>query len=134
MAAPGKQLGRVSSPAVTGGAGTIFEQHVDAYWLALLLVRGNAPILPNCAVVEVQFQTERLGYNKADFRVVGESGFGAQRKLLGQVKLNFTVSARDADCRKGINDFWKDFKDGNPCSPPVERFALVTLRGTKVLL
>jgi hypothetical protein len=28
--------GRVSSPASTGGAGTTFEQHVGAYWLAQL--------------------------------------------------------------------------------------------------
>ena len=37
--------GRVSSPTSTGGAGTFFEQHVDAYWLAQLLVRGIPPIL-----------------------------------------------------------------------------------------
>jgi hypothetical protein len=49
--------GRVSSPASTGGAGTFFEQHVDAYWLAQLLVRGIPPILRDCAVVEVHLQT-----------------------------------------------------------------------------
>jgi len=35
---------RVSSSAATGGAGTTFEQHVGAYWLAQLLVRGLPPI------------------------------------------------------------------------------------------
>ena len=30
----------VSSPAATGGAGTFFEEHVGAYWLAQLLVGG----------------------------------------------------------------------------------------------
>lgn len=35
---------RISSPSSTGGAGTFFEQHVGAYWLAQLLVRGIPPI------------------------------------------------------------------------------------------
>ena len=65
---------RVSSPASTGAAGTIFEQHVDAYWLAQLLVRGIPPILHDCAVVEVHFQTEHLDWNTDDFLVVGENG------------------------------------------------------------
>ena len=34
---------RVSSPAATGGAGTVFEHHVGAYWLAQLLVSGKPP-------------------------------------------------------------------------------------------
>jgi hypothetical protein len=41
MGATTTSVGSVSSPAATGGAGTFFEQHVDAYWLALLLVRGS---------------------------------------------------------------------------------------------
>ena len=49
----------VSSPAATGGAGTVFEHHVDAYWLALLLVSGIPPILIDNIVSEVSFQTKR---------------------------------------------------------------------------
>ena len=52
---------RVSSPASTGGGGTTFEQHVGAYWLAQLLVGAIPPIAINTTVVEVGFQTERLG-------------------------------------------------------------------------
>ena len=77
---------KVSSPVATGGAGTFFEQHVDAYWLAQLLVRAIPPILHDCTVVEVHFQTERLGWNTDDFLVVGENGSGSRRKLAGQVK------------------------------------------------
>ena len=40
---------RVSSPASTGGAGTVFEHHVGAYWLAQLLVSGIPPILIDTA-------------------------------------------------------------------------------------
>ena len=125
---------KVSSSASTGGAGPFFEQHVGAYWLSLLLVRGIPPIIHDCAVVEVQFQTERLGWSTDDFLVVGENGSGKRRKLVGQVKRSFTVSASDEECVKTIRDFWQDFKRSQQFSAATDRFALVTLRGTNTLL
>ena len=125
---------RVSSPAATGGAGTFFEQHVDAYWLALLLVRGIPPILHDCTVDEVWLQTEHLGWHTDDFLIVGKNGLGQCRELAGQVKRNFTVSATDDECKKAVQDFWKDFKNPKQFSQTSDRFALVTLQGTKTLL
>jgi len=127
-------VGRVSSPASTGGAGTFFEQHVDAYWLAQLLVRGIPPILHDCAVVEVHLQTEHLDWHTDDFLIVGQNGSGDRRKLAGQVKRTFTVSATDDKCKKAVQDFWKDFGNPRQFSKAVDRFALVTLRGTNTLL
>jgi hypothetical protein len=126
--------GRVSSPVSTGGAGTFFEQHVDAYWLAQLLVRGIPPILHDCAVVEVHLQTEHLGWHTDDFLIVGQNGSGDRRKLAGQVKWTFTVSATDDECKKAVQDLWKDFRNPQQFSPAADRFALVTLRGTNTLL
>jgi hypothetical protein len=126
--------GRVSSPASTGAAGTFFEQHVNAYWLAQLLVRGIPPILHDCVVVEVHLQTEHLGWHTDDFLIVGQNGSGDHRKLAGQVKRTFTVSATDDECKKAVQDFWKDFKNPGQFSPAADRFALVTLRGTNTLL
>lgn len=98
----------VSSPASTGGAGTFFEQHVVAYWLAQLLVRGIPPILRDCMIEEVKLQTSDIGWKTDDFLIIGESGSGSQRKLAGQVKLTFTVSAIDEDCRKTVQAFWQE--------------------------
>ncbi len=126
--------GRGSSPVATGGAGTFFEQHVAAYWLALLLVRGIPPILHDCTVVEVHLQTERLGWHTDDFLIVGENGSGDHRKLAGQVKRAFTISATDDQFKKAAQDFWKDFNNRQQFSPATDRFALVTLRGTNTLL
>lgn len=123
---------RVSSPASTGGAGTTFEQHVGAYWLAQLLVGGIPPILTKATITEVSFQTERLGWKTDDFLIVCVAGTVTQ-KLAGQVKRTFTVSATDDECVKAIGDFWKDFK-GDHFSKENDRFALVTLRGTNTLL
>ncbi len=103
---------RVSSPASAGGAGTFFEQHVGAYWLAQLLARGIPPIMYDCAVVEVHLQTEHLGWHTDDLLIIGQTGSGNQRKLAGQVKRTFSVSATDEECKKAIQDFWKDFKSG----------------------
>ena len=64
----------VSSPAATGGAGTVFEQHVNAYWLAHLLVGAIPPILRDSTVFEVYLQTEHLGWNTDDFLVVCVTG------------------------------------------------------------
>ena len=124
----------VSSSASTGGAGTFFEQHVGAYWLAQLLVRGIPPILHDCIVMEVSLQTSHIGWKTDDFLIIGESGSGGQRKLAGQVKRTFTVSAMDEDCSKTVQAFWQDFRNADLFSSSSDRLALVTLRGTNVLL
>src|SRR5207244_2286792 len=123
---------RVPSPAATGGAGTTFEQHAGAYWLAQLLVGAIPPILIDATVAEVSFQTERLGWQTDDFLVVCTSG-GAPRRLAGQVKRSFTVSGSDKECVLAVTDFWKDF-NGAHFSKEHDRLALVTLRGTNTLL
>ena len=123
---------RVSSPASTGGAGTTFEQHVGAYWLAQLLVGAIPPIAIDTTVAEVSFQTKRLGWHTDDFLVVCTSG-GMSRNLPGQVKLGFTVSASNQECVQTVTDFWKDF-NASHFSKDHDRFALVTLRGTNTLL
>ena len=126
---------RTSSPASTGGAGPFFEQHVAAYWLAQLLVRGIPPILTETIVSEVRFQTEHLGWHTDDFLIVCErSDRETSRKLAGQVKRNFTVSAADDDCKSTIRDFWNDYKNADPFSRAEDRLLLVTLRGTNTLL
>jgi hypothetical protein len=123
----------VSSPASTSGAGTFFEQHVGAYWLAQLVVRGIPPILIDTTISEVGFQTERLGWQTDDFLVACERNGALGGKLAGQVKRNFTVSAADDECTKAIGDFWKDF-NADRFSSADDRLVLVTLRGTNTLL
>ncbi len=123
---------RVSSPASTGGAGTTFEQHVGAYWLAQLLVGAIPPIAIDTTVAEVSFQTKRLGWHTDDFLVVCTSG-GMSRNLPGQVKLSFTVSASNQECVQTVTDFWNDF-NASHFSKDHDRLALVTLRGTNTLL
>lgn len=134
MDAPNQTQTRISSPIATGGEGVFFEQHVAAYWLAQLLVRSIPPILTDTGVTEVHFQTENLGFNTDDVLVVCTHAGATTARLVGQVKRSITISAADDECKKAIGDFWKDFKKANPFNPQHDRFVLVTLRGTNVLL
>jgi hypothetical protein len=122
-----------SSPVATGGAGTFFEQHVAAYWLAQLLVRGIPPILVHTVVAEVHFQTEHLGWQTDDFLILCERADKGVCKLAGQVKLGFTVSAADEDCARAVADFWLDFTNPDRFTPSNDHLVLVTARGTNMI-
>jgi hypothetical protein len=122
-----------TSPVSTGGGGTLFEQHADALFLALLLVRAPLPILKDCQVEEVHLQAEHLGWKTDDVLVVASRPDGVVRRLAMQVKRQFTISAKDATCKKAFGDFWTDFRSSE-FDPAKDRLALVTLLGTIVLL
>lgn len=124
----------IPSPAATGGAGTAFEQHLGAFWLTQLLVGAIPPVLLDCSVKAVSFQTRRLGWRTDDFLIEGKNGAGVTRKLVVQAKRSFSVSASDADCAKTFRDFWYDFADPGRFDPDRDRFVLATMRGTDSLL
>ena len=125
---------KTTSPISTGGSGTIFEQHVDAFFLALMLVRGTPPILKDCRLEEVHLQADHLGWSTDDLVAIGTRGSGERRHLAAQVKLHFIIGAGNADCRKTITDFWSDFKHNPSFEPDRDRLVLVTRHGTDTLL
>ena len=126
----------VSSPAATGGAGTFFEQHVDASFAALLLVQGIPPVLTDCRVTEIHLQTEHLGlgWNTDDLLIVGHTGSSTQRRLVCQIKRTFRISAGDEECRNTFRDFWADFSGHTLFTRGTDQFAIITCRGTNRLL
>jgi hypothetical protein len=125
---------KTSSPSSTGGSGTFFEQHVDALFLALMLVRGIPPILKDCQIEEVHLQAEHLDWSTEDLLIIGRTGSDVRRRLAAQVRRSFTISATDDDCRKAFTRFWNDFNCRENFNPDRDRLALVTLRGTDTLL
>lgn len=122
-----------TSSVATGGGGTFFEQHVDALFLALLLVRAPLPILKDCQAEEVHFQAKHLLWNTDDVLLVAVRPDGVRCRLAAQVKRRFTISEKDETCKKAFGDFWADFK-GSEFDQATDRLALATLRGTNVLL
>ena len=124
----------VSSPVATGGAGTTFEQHVGAMFLALLLIRGIPAVFKDCQVDEVSFQTEGLGGQTDDLLIVCSSPGHGRRRLAIQVKRTLHVQASSTDCQDTFRDFWSDFNDSDKFVPDSDALLLVTLRGTNTLL
>ena len=102
--------GTVPSPRATGGAGATFEQHVGAWFLALLLLRGVPVIFRRCLVTEVSFQTRHLGWQTDDILVTCDVGEQERCQLPVQVKLKLTISASNDECVQTFRGFWRDFK------------------------
>jgi len=118
----------------TGGGGTVFEQHVNAAFLSILLVRGIPPIIHDCALQEVHFQTKHLGWQTDDTLLVGVRADGGLRKMAIQIKRSFTLSANNEDCQKAFRDFWRDFHHSELFDRTRDSLVLVIQRGTDVLL
>ena len=124
----------VSSPVATGGAGTTFEQHVGAMFLALLLVRGIPVVFKDCQVDEVSFQTQGLGWQTDDLLIACSSPEYSRRRLAIQVKRTLRVQASSTDCQETFRGFWSDFNHPDKFVPDSDALLLVTLRGTNTLL
>ena len=118
-----------ASPQSTGGAGTVFEQHVGAMFLALLLIRGIPPIFQDCQVKEVIFQTRRLGWETDDLLVTCSSR-NTTRKMAMQIKRRFTVGKSRG--KETILGFWNDF-NSDMFNPDRDALILVTLNSTENL-
>ncbi|WP_428306710.1 NACHT domain-containing protein [Lacipirellula sp.] len=123
-----------ASPAATGQAGGVFEQHVDALFLSLLLVQGLPPIIKDSVVEEVRLQTAYAGWATDDVLVLVRNGGGEICHLALQVKRTITVSASDTDCVETVSGFWKDFNDSARFNKERDRLAIVVQHGSKTLM
>ena len=124
---------RIPTPRETGGAGPRYEHHVGAYFLAQLLIGGVPPILTDCRVAEVQFQTRRLGWQTDDLLVLCSSSEAGQRKMAIQAKRNFALRVSDSECVKTFLDFWHDFNSSEIFEPGNDALVLATLPSSEKL-
>ena len=126
--------GTVPSPRATGGAGATFEQHVGAWFLALLLLRGVPVIFRRCLVTEVSFQTRHLGWQTDDILVTCDVGEQERCQLPVQVKLKLTISASNDECVQTFRGFWRDFKAAERFNSCLDALVLVVQRGTDAIM
>ncbi|HJW93458.1 MAG TPA: ATP-binding protein [Thermoanaerobaculia bacterium] len=126
--------GRIASPASSGGEGTYFEQHTNAYWLALLLVDAIPPMALDGTISKVSFQTEHLGWSTDDVLVTSRTSTSDIRQLACQVKKSLTIGADDAEFSGTIIDAWKDFSNATVFRENIDALALITQLGTNVVL
>src|SRR5690625_1506926 len=102
----------LSSPFSTGAGGANFEAHVQSSFVALMLTRGYAPILPNWPIVEVKLQAKIDGYETDDIvEYVEKPGTKERRKLLCQVKHRIKITASDSIFVEVMKVDWEDFND-----------------------
>jgi len=125
---------RIASPASSGGQGTYFEEHTNAYWLALLLVDAISPIALDGTIAKVSFQTEHLGWSTDDVLVTSRTRTGDVRRLVCQVKKSLTIGAENAEFSATIIDAWKDFSSARGFRENIDAIAIVTQLGTNVVL
>lgn len=103
---------QLSNPFSTGGGGHLFEAHVQASFVALMLTGSHAPCLPCWPIVEIQLQGKRDGFDTNDLVVVVEnSNNNEKRKLLGQVKHSIAITQGSTRFGEVMQAAWNDFNN-----------------------
>ena len=98
---------QISNPFSTGGGGNNFERHVQAFFLLMICIKGNDPIL-NFQIKRIDFQAKHLGFNTDDLMVTVANN-DIDYKILCQIKHDISVSAGNPEFQKVILAMWKDF-------------------------
>lgn len=119
----GENLSKLSNAFSTGGGGNTFERHVQALFLLALVVDGFSPIL-EAPVVEVTFQSKRLGVDTDDLLIIAER-YGRQSKLFCQIKHDVAITKKNRVFQEVINAAWSDFQK-ETFDRAVDRIALMT--------
>lgn len=118
---------QISNPFSTGGGGVIFETHVQALYVVLMLAGGSIPCFPDCAIKKIKLQGRYAGYDTDDLIIyVERQGDGEEKKLLGQVKRSITITQRDVVFHEVIQAAWSDFNNPKIFTREKDSIALIT--------
>ncbi len=118
---------QLSKPFITGGGGVIFETHVQASYVVLMLAGGSIPCLPDCAIKMIKLQGKYAGYDTDDLIVFTERlGDGQQQSLLGQIKHSIKITERNDDFGEVIQRAWTDFNNPRIFTRGKDCIALIT--------
>ena len=120
----GKQL---SNPFSTGGSGGIFEAHVQASFVALMLTGGFAPCLPGWPISKIKLQGKFDGYDTDDLIVfVEKTGSDQKRKMLAQIKHSISITEKNKVFGEVIQAAWNDFNNADVFTRKNDVIALIT--------
>ncbi len=121
-----KNMSKTASPFATGSGGITFETHVQAAFMATMLVNGRYPCLPCGRVDSIRLQARQAGYETDDLLLILIAPTNQQHKLLAQIKHTIVISENDAEFEKTIKSFWVDFTNGDLFNPEHDILMLVT--------
>ena len=118
---------QLSSPFSTGGGGVLFESHVQATFVTLMLTGGYAPCFPCWPIVEVKLQGKIDGFETDDMIVFVENPENKEkRKLLGQIKHSISLTKGDKQFGEVLRDAWSDINNPNVFTKGKDVIALIT--------
>ncbi|WP_447969321.1 hypothetical protein [Nitrospira sp. M1] len=122
-----KSKKQLSNPFSTGGGGPLFEAHVQASFVALLLAGGFAPCLPCWPISKIKLQGKFAGYDTDDLIVfVKNASSDQERKILGQIKHSLSVTENNKIFGEVIQAAWNDFNNASLFSRGKDVIALIT--------
>ena len=105
----------------------LFESHVQASFVTLMLTNGYAPALPNRTIRKVLLQGKVEGFELDDFVVfVGEEGSKDDRKLVCQVKHSLSFTSGDTIFEEVISAAWADFNNHSIFNKDSDQMAIIT--------
>ncbi|GAB4022648.1 hypothetical protein GCM10028808_70760 [Spirosoma migulaei] len=96
-----------------------------------MLVRGKMPGLPTGEIIEVAFQTTRIGFRTDDILIKVRSHQG-EHQLLAQIKHNLTISVKNETFEEVMTAFWKDFTNPAVFNPILDRLLIIKSEMTQV--
>jgi len=118
---------QISNPFSTGGGGIIFETHVQASFVTLMLSGGFAPCLPPWQIKKIKLQGKYAGYDTDDAIVFVESSDGKKEsKLLCQIKHSISIAKNNKVFGEVIQSAWNDFNKSSVFTAGTDSIALIT--------
>jgi len=117
----------ISNPFATGGGGVLFETHVQASFVVLMLATGFVPCFPSYPIKKIVLQGKHLGYDTDDLIVFVENpSDGQEKKLLAQVKHSIAITEGDSVFGEVIQAAWNDFNNPKIFTKGSDSIALIT--------
>lgn len=118
---------KLSNPFSTGNGGVLFEAHVQAAFVTLMITGGYTPCFPSKPIVEIRLQGKKDGYATDDLIITTEepSG-GGKRKLLGQVKHSIAFTTHNKLLPEVLQAAWDDFNNPKVFTKRRDAIALIT--------
>jgi len=102
---------QISNPFSTGGGGIIFETHVQASFVTLMLSGGFSPCLPPWPIKKIKLQGKYAGYDTDDAIIfVEKPNDKEERKLLCQIKHSVSIT-NNKKFAEVIQSAWNDFNN-----------------------
>jgi len=100
---------KLAPPFAAGSGGPSFEAHVQASFLASMLLKARCPCATNSEIVSLRLQAKEAGADTDDLLAILQSEDGIQFRLLAQIKHGITFTAGNQAFQDTIHAAWADF-------------------------